>query len=90
MKLGKIDRLFAAYSSNTAASQNKIAEEKQIQNAAGKVDEAVRVAKDFGSTLAAQEAKSERVAQLKEQVRNNTYNPDTKEVAKSLIRDLFA
>lgn len=91
MKLEKLNRLFAAYNGATAASSNKPVEEKKIAEAANQVDEAVRVARDFGTQAAqASGGNEEKVARLREQVQNGTYNPDSREVAKSLMKELFA
>ena len=89
MKLEKINRLFAAYNSNTSATQ-KTAQEKQIQEASAKVEEAVTVAKNFGSSADAAKAEQARFERIKSEVQGGTYKADSREVAKSLIRDLFA
>jgi anti-sigma28 factor (negative regulator of flagellin synthesis) len=53
--------------------------------------EAVRVTSDFGGMAeeVADPARQAKVAQLKEAVANNTYKPDSTEVAKAVYKELF-
>ena len=91
MKLEKINRLFAAYTTNAPATPTKTAEEKQIEEASSKVQEAVQVASDFGTAAASNAAQENRdkVERIKAEVKSGTYKADSRDVAKALIRDLF-
>jgi anti-sigma28 factor (negative regulator of flagellin synthesis) len=92
MKLEKINRLFAAYPTNAPATPTKTVEEKQIADAASQVQEAVKVASDFGTAASSTAAADNRakVERIKAEVKDGTYKADSKEVAKALVRDLFA
>jgi len=92
MKLEKINRLFAAYTPNAQANPTKTVEEKQIEGAASQVQEAVKVASDFGTSASSAAAQDNRdkVERIKAEVKSGTYKADSREVAKSLVRDLFA
>jgi len=88
MKVDKIARLFSAQSEPALETQTQpetIA--SQVAPEAG----AVRVSSSMQEPGSAESnARAARVAQLKEQVANGSYNPDPQKVASAVLQDLFA
>lgn len=92
MKIGKLSRLFSAFEV-TPEIQAKQAEQTQNTQPQAPVQatEAVRVSSSFGySGEDSGESRSEKVARIKQAVQDGYYKPDSKEVAKAVINDLFA
>lgn len=86
MKLEKLNRLFTAY--NTDAPSNPAKKIEEEKAAALQLEEAVKVAQDFGS-YAGDGTDKARFDRIKAEVQSGTYKVDSKEVAKSLLRDIF-
>ena len=88
----KIDALTRLFSTNTPASRVNPNNNKETQAVATQTSRAQ--AADSYSGLqgndAAQSARRERVAELKQAVSNGTYKPKSQDVAAALARELFA
>ena len=92
MKTDKIARLISALG-NPSSPQVKPQEEK-AQEAARQTaqpnSDAVRLASGFGQSMGEVEepGRTERVQHIRAQVQSGEYNPKSRDVAASLIRDL--
>ncbi len=84
MKVDKLRRLFDALDTSAQKSRNsKIAQfPKPLQPEDG---EAVKVSQG----LSTGGERAEKVAQIKAQVESNSYQVDSRETARALVRDLF-
>ena len=90
MGVDKVSRLLRAFhqSSTTENSQVKQAEE----NAVARNTPAVSLAPGFGSSTSevrGEKSRGERVAELKKQVADGSYKPDSIKVAEAVARELF-
>ena len=88
MKIESISRLLNSFGSSSSATQT------QASNSTSSGDEAVKIASGFGRTSTAEQNsasdRSDRVADIKQQVDAGTYKPNSKDVAASVARELFA
>ena len=95
MTVDKLSRLFAALGSSTQSStptkENESTEKVPDEGAEGS-SEAVNVSKDFGvgNSGGSDSARAAKVQQLKQQVADGSYNPDTRAVAQSVAQELFS
>lgn len=85
MKIDRLTRLFGGVSSNVDIKASSDAS-KEISANSGSRAEAAKVSNDFGTGDA---SRKEKIAKIKEQVDSGSYNPDSREVASALLRDLF-
>ncbi len=87
MNIESISRLLTPFRS---ASQEQTA---KTENAKPQAEEAVAISSGFGKAAALGDGaadRSQRVAELKQQVEAGTYRPDTNAVANAVARELFA
>ena len=85
MKIDKLTRLFGNVSSNVDLSALNNASQDVKSIAGPKTEAATQLSSDFGTGDA---SRKEKIAKLKEQVDSGSYNPDSREVASALLRDL--
>jgi anti-sigma28 factor (negative regulator of flagellin synthesis) len=84
MKIQPLSRLFEALGS--ASPSSRVDSTQQVQTDQG---EAVALSPGLAEGSDASE-RSRRVAELKTQVQNGTYKPDSQAVAQSVANELFA
>jgi anti-sigma28 factor (negative regulator of flagellin synthesis) len=88
MTVERLTRLFEAL--GNPASKNPSIVKATAQSLAAGSSQAVRLAPDFGTQQSVSaEDRATKVAQIKADVEAGTYKPDSKEVARALVRDLF-
>lgn len=85
MKIDRLTRLFGNVSSNGETSALSSAPQKELAAAGQKADSAAKFSADFGTQDA---SRKEKISKIKEQVDSGSYNPDSREVASALLRDL--
>ena len=89
MKVDKLQRLFDALDSPARKSQQN-ANASNVTPIRSDSGGAVKLSSDFGqSKPEAIDARSQRVSELKTAVSDGSFNVDSKDVAKALLRDLF-
>lgn len=92
MKLEKLSRLLSAQDISAQNANTQAQEQAKVASAdsaaAAVSNEAVKVAKDFGGE--SDSARSARVLELRKLVAEKNYQPDSREVAKSIIAELLA
>ena len=88
MSVERLTRLFEAL--GNPASKNPSNVNVSEQRPATDASPAVRLASDFGTQSAQSSTeRATKVAQLKADVASGAYKPDSKDVARALVRDLF-
>lgn len=88
MKIERLSKLLNSFGSSSQSEQNA-----KTENVKAAADEAVELAPGFGKSAAVGDSssdRSQRVAELKQQVASGTYAPDLRDVANSVARELFA
>lgn len=81
MKIDKLTRLIGAFSSSSQYTQ----EAQKVAQGSQQSDDAAKVSSD----MRGDSARAAKVNALKEQVAAGRYKPDSTEVAKALVNDLF-
>lgn len=89
MKIDAIARLFSSNSQSAQATAKQTATTKETSE--NENSEAVKVNTAFGKAdELSKTERQERIASLKKQVADGTYSPNSRAVAESLARELFA
>lgn len=89
MKINRITDLLSAFAKGTEpAAQAADAKSQAGQAAASSAGEAANVAADFGVDAAESAERKDKVERLKQQVSDGSYNPDSREVATAVLKEL--
>ena len=91
MTVNKVAGLFEALAQTPNIRKVKQPTDEAVAQTSSQNSSAVSFAPGLGNDVgeADRAAREERVAQLKEQVANKTYEPDTNAVAQAIARELF-
>ncbi len=91
MGVDKVSRLLRAFHQSSSAENSQVKQAEQ--SAVAQNSPAVSLAPGFGSSASevrSDRSRSDRVAELKKQVTEGTYKPDSTKVAEAVARELFA
>ncbi len=91
MSIDKLSRLFSALGQSTQSYPSTSTKTEEVTVARAASSEAVKVSGDFqGVKESGDSSRSARIAEIKRQVSEGTYNPDRTAVAEAVARELFA